>query len=56
MNINPKSIIIRNKRRGSINEKQSLISPENGFENIAIVKGSLLDEIDRPDRLYQNKQ
>ena len=44
-----------NKRRGAIKESESLITIENGFENIGIVKGSPLGEIDRRDRLYQNK-
>ncbi|MEM6685646.1 MAG: hypothetical protein AAF617_07585 [Bacteroidota bacterium] len=44
-----------NKRRGAVLPEASLITEENGFQNISTVKGSPLGEIDRRDRLYENK-
>ena len=45
-----------NKRRGAVLAEQSLITTENGFQNIALVKGSPLGEIDRRDRLYEENR
>ncbi|WP_046742981.1 hypothetical protein [Kordia zhangzhouensis] len=41
-----------NKRRGAVLAEESLITEENGFQNISIFKGSPLGEIDRRDQLY----
>ena len=45
-----------NKRKGAVEEKDSLITPENGFVKISTFKGSPLGEIDRRDRLYEEKR
>ena len=42
-----------NTRKGAILDKDSLITPENGFNNICTFKGSPLAEIDRRDMAYQ---
>lgn len=39
------------KYAGFVNESQSLITKENGFNNITYVKGSPFAEIERRDRL-----
>ncbi|WP_420575079.1 hypothetical protein [Kordia sp.] len=44
-----------NKRRGAVSAEDSLITEANGFRNISTFKGSPLGEIDRRDRLYQDK-
>ena len=44
-----------NKRRGAVEAKDSLITSENGFRNIAVFKGSPLGEIDRRDLLYERE-
>jgi len=44
-----------NKRRGAVLAENSLITKENGFQNISTFKGSPLGEIDRRDRLYENE-
>ncbi|MEM6718581.1 MAG: hypothetical protein AAF611_04685 [Bacteroidota bacterium] len=45
-----------NKRQGAVLAEESLITEANGFQNIAIVKGSPLGEIDRRDRLYEMRK
>lgn len=45
-----------NQRRGAVEEKDSLITPENGFIKISTFKGSPLGEIDRRDRLYEQER
>ena len=44
-----------NKRRGAVEEKDSLITPENGFVKISTFKGSPLGGIDRRDKLYEEQ-
>jgi ribosomal protein L10 len=44
------------KRRGAVEAKDSLITPENGFVKISTFKGSPLGEIDRRDRLYEQER
>ena len=44
-----------NQRRGAVHPDQSLITAENGFENIDVFKGSPLVEIDRRDRIYERQ-
>ncbi|AXG68327.1 hypothetical protein KORDIASMS9_00542 [Kordia sp. SMS9] len=43
------------KRRGAVLPEDSLITKENGFQNISTFKGSPFGEIDRRDRLYEDK-
>lgn len=45
-----------NKRRGAVSQTESLITPENGLQNIATFKGSPLGEIDRREREYLAQQ
>ena len=45
-----------NKRRGAVDEKDSLITTENGFTKISTFKGSPLGEIDRRDKLYEQER
>jgi len=45
-----------NKRRGAVLAEDSLITTENGFQNISTFKGSPLGEIDRRDRLYEQRK
>lgn len=45
-----------NKRRGAVLPEDSLITTENGFQNISTFKGSPLGEIDRRDRLYEQRK
>ncbi|WP_138432367.1 hypothetical protein [Winogradskyella algicola] len=44
-----------NKRIGAVKEEESLITEENGFNNIGVFTGSPLAEIDRRDALHQRK-
>ena len=46
-----------NKYRGSIDEKDSLITVENGFKCIGMtgIGGSPFPEIERRDRIYEQK-
>ncbi|WP_299709249.1 hypothetical protein [uncultured Tenacibaculum sp.] len=45
-----------NARKGAIKPTESLITEVNGFVNIDVFKGSPLAEIDRRDKIYENKQ
>lgn len=42
------------KYTGSVKNKDSMITKENGFDNIALVKGSPFFEIERRDQAYLN--
>lgn len=44
-----------NIRRGAVKPSESLITEANGFVNIDTFKGSPLAEIDRRDKIYENK-
>ena len=44
-----------NKTIGAVKEKDSLITEANGFVNISTIKGSPLSEIDRRDRVYEQR-
>lgn len=42
-----------NKFRGAIRSDESMITKENGFDNITVVSGDPFWEIDRRDREYE---
>lgn len=44
-----------NKYRGSIDEEESMITPQNGFEKIHLVEGSPFSKINEIDKQYQRE-
>lgn len=44
-----------NKYSGSVSEKESLITEENGFKCIGLYEGSGMDEINKRDKAYEAK-